>query len=113
MKRPTWRFNLALLLVLTSGIGYLVHYLIFHDKYYLFYYPIMDIAFLPIQVLLVTLPDSDLDHLSGDIRRAYGLILIEWVAYMRHLHSDYPYLFSLALRTSPFDPRADAVVGSA
>jgi hypothetical protein len=56
------------------------------------------------------LPDSDLEHLSGDIRRAYGLLLSEWLSYMKHLKSDYPYLFSLATRTNPFDTNASPVV---
>jgi hypothetical protein len=52
------------------------------------------------------LPSSDLDHLSGDIKRAYGLLIFEWIAYMRHLKAAYPYLFSLAVRTNPFNPAA-------
>jgi len=52
------------------------------------------------------LPSSDLDHLSGDIKRAYGLLIVEWIAYMRHLKETYPYLFSLAVRTNPFNPEA-------
>jgi hypothetical protein len=54
---------------------------------------------------------TDLDHLSGDIRRAYGLIIIEWLQYTEHLKADYPYLFSLAVRTNPFDPAATVQVG--
>jgi hypothetical protein len=42
-----------------------------------------------------------------DIRRAYHLLLREWLGYMAHLHADYPYLFSLAVRTNPFNPAAD------
>lgn len=57
------------------------------------------------------LPESDLEHLSGDIRRAYAIIVVEWLSYMRHLKKDYPYLFSLAARTSPFDPGARVIVG--
>ena len=56
------------------------------------------------------LPDSDYAHLLGDIKRAYGLLVFEWLEYMRHLKEDYPYLFSLALRTNPFDLDADPVV---
>lgn len=55
---------------------------------------------------LKRLPDTDYDHLSGDIRRAYVLLISEWLAYMKHLKADYPYLFSLAVRTNPFDPNA-------
>jgi hypothetical protein len=57
------------------------------------------------------LPDSDYEHLSNDIKRAYGVLVSQWLAYMRHLNRDYPYLFSLALRTNPFDKDASVVVG--
>jgi len=56
------------------------------------------------------LPDSDYEHLSGDIKRAYVLLLSEWLDYMRHLKRNYPYLFSLAMRTNPFDPAASPIV---
>jgi len=56
------------------------------------------------------LPPSDLGHLSGDIKRVYGFLIAEWLAYMKHLKDNYPYLFSLAVRTNPFDPGASAVV---
>lgn len=48
------------------------------------------------------LPQHDLDHLRGDILRAYRVLVIEWLAYMQHLQGHYPYLFSLAVRKSPF-----------
>ena len=53
---------------------------------------------------------TDYKHLSGDIKRAYIHLISEWVAYMRHLKVDYPYLFSLAVRTNPFDPDASPEV---
>ena len=56
------------------------------------------------------LPDSDYAHLSGDIRRAHQLLVREWLSHMEHLKSDYPYLFSLAVRTNPFDPNASVLV---
>jgi hypothetical protein len=56
------------------------------------------------------IPESDYNHLAGDIKRAYGYLVTEWLEYMRHLKSDYPYLFSLALRTNPFDPEASPLV---
>ena len=49
---------------------------------------------------------SDRKHLSGDVQRGYVLLIKEWLAYMAHLQTRYPYLFSLALRTNPFDPFA-------
>jgi len=59
---------------------------------------------------LGSLPQSDLEHLAGDIKRAYSSLTIQWLSYMGHLKRDYPYLFSLALRTNPFDPVASPVV---
>jgi len=56
------------------------------------------------------LPDTDYKHLSGDIKRAYVLLIFEWLSYMKHLKVDYPYLFSLAVRTNPFDPNASPEV---
>jgi hypothetical protein len=52
------------------------------------------------------LPGPDYDHLANDLKRAYSSLILEWLAYMEHLMEKYPYLFSLALRTNPFDPTA-------
>jgi voltage-gated potassium channel len=59
---------------------------------------------------LTDLPDTDYAHLSGDINRVYGLLIREWLVYMQHLKANYPYLFSLAMRTNPFDAQASAIV---
>jgi hypothetical protein len=56
------------------------------------------------------LSDTDYAHLSNDIKRAYVLLISEWLAYMKHLKDTYPYLFSLAVRTNPFDPDASIEV---
>ena len=55
---------------------------------------------------LENLPNSDHEHLAGDIKRAHQLLVNEWLDHMEHLKTDYPYLFSLAVRTNPFDPNA-------
>jgi hypothetical protein len=55
------------------------------------------------------LPEVDLQHLAQDLRRAFHLLVLEWLAYMRHLKHDYPYLFSLAIRTNPFDADASPI----
>jgi hypothetical protein len=55
---------------------------------------------------LARLSSSDREHLAGDVQRGYVLLIKEWLAYMAHLQARYPYLFSLALRTNPFDPFA-------
>lgn len=56
------------------------------------------------------LPESDYEHLTGDMQRAYAFLVSEWLAYMKHLRDNYPYLFSLSMRTNPFDPTASVVV---
>jgi hypothetical protein len=52
------------------------------------------------------LHEADIRHIVGDINRAYVLLLVQWLAYLAHLKSDYPYLYSLAVRMNPFDPDA-------
>ena len=59
---------------------------------------------------LERLPETDYQHLAGDIKRAYHLLILEWLNYMKHLKADYPYLFSLAVRTNPFDANASVEV---
>ncbi|MCK8519018.1 hypothetical protein [Methanoculleus sp. 7T] len=56
------------------------------------------------------LPESDIRHLTGDIERVYGLLVGEWLSYMEYLKRNYPYLFSLAVRSNPFDETASPVV---
>jgi len=245
MKRPGWEFNLGLFLVILSAVLYSAHYVIFHDLHHIFIYMIGDIAFVPIEVLLVTLlihrvlelrekrsrmeklnmvigaffsevgtellayfsnfdpnlddskkdlivksdwtedefdhvskslkgydytidikkidleklksfllqkrvfmmslienqnllehesftdllwatfhlteelecrkgfvglPDTDFEHLAVDTKRSYKLLVSEWLDYMEHLKINYPYLFSLAMRTNPFDEEASPIV---
>lgn len=45
---------------------------------------------------------QDRHHLEEDLKRALRQLLQEWVAYMEHLRTAYPFLFSFALRSSPF-----------
>ncbi|MDP8234706.1 MAG: hypothetical protein P9M06_07950 [Candidatus Saelkia tenebricola] len=59
---------------------------------------------------LEVLPETDYKHLSGDMKRVYNLLIAEWFDYMKHLKNDYPYLFSLAVRTNPFDENASVEV---
>jgi len=56
------------------------------------------------------LPESDMAHLRADINRSYKLLAIEWMAYMRYLSKEYPYLFHLAIRQNPFDENTDVIV---
>lgn len=55
---------------------------------------------------LDNLPDTDILHLAGDISRVLRLLTSEWISYIIYLKKNYPYLYSLAVRTSPFDPKA-------
>ena len=52
------------------------------------------------------LSNADYNHLKLDTERAYNLLIYEYIEYMEHLMNNYPYLFSLAMRTNPFDPEA-------
>lgn len=56
------------------------------------------------------LPQSDIDHINGDIKRVFGHLSREWVMYMQHLTRDYPYLFSLAVRLNPMIDSPDPAV---
>ena len=55
---------------------------------------------------LKQISDKDNKHIAGDIKRAYGLLVHDWLNYLQYLQKNYPYLFSLALRTNPFDETA-------
>ena len=144
MKRSRWRLLLGVTLIGVSILFYLLHYLIFRDARHIFICLIGDIAFLFIQVLLVTLiidevpsfrerrllmavfhlteelearsdvsalSGEDKLHIAGDMKRVYGLLTAEWFDCMRHLRDNYPYLFSFAIRTNPFDPEAVPEIG--
>jgi len=157
MKKFSWQIILGSSLILLSIILYLVHYAVFRDPHHIFIYMLGDIAFVPIEVLLVSLIVHRLlserekrtrlkkinmvigtffsemgtellksfslldprchnlrkflyEHLAGDIKRVYSLLIHEWVDYMKHLKDKYPYLFSLAMRTNPFDREASVMV---
>lgn len=59
---------------------------------------------------LVSLPAEDLQHLAGDVNRVYGLLARQWLDYMAEVKVHYPFLFSLAVRTNPFNPQASVVL---
>jgi len=67
---------------------------------------------LTFRVHLKDLPVPDSAHLSADIQRVYVLLMAEWLAYMKHLKDNYPYLFSLAVRMNPFDPNASVEISA-
>ncbi len=55
---------------------------------------------------LGNLSDYDLDHLTVDIKRVYKNLSIEWVEYMKHIQTEYPYLFLSAASNNPFESRS-------
>jgi hypothetical protein len=59
---------------------------------------------------LIGLPDKDLEHIAGDIRRLYDHLASEWLNYVQHLKSKYPFLFSLVLRTHPFQEHQSPII---
>jgi len=59
---------------------------------------------------LAGLPASDLKHIAGDLQRIQKLQGRQWLAYLEHLQREYPFLFSLAVRTNPFTPGASATI---
>ena len=60
---------------------------------------------------LSALPDNDRAHLSTDIGRVYRILVIEQLDYMViPWQLNYPYLFSPAMRTNPFDETANAII---
>jgi hypothetical protein len=59
---------------------------------------------------LIDLPDKDLEHIAGDIQRLYDHLASEWLDYVQHLKSKYPFLFSLVLRTHPFQKQQSPII---
>ena len=59
---------------------------------------------------LAAIPPSDRDHLVTDAGRVYRPLTLQWLDSMEHLKEHHPYLFSLAMRTNPFDEEASVVV---
>jgi len=53
-----------------------------------------------------TIIGPDLNHIKEDIKRCYAHFVFQWLIHMNHLKSHYPYLYSLAVRTNPFDTDA-------
>lgn len=56
------------------------------------------------------IPKMDYKHIVVDTVRAYDALVYQWIAYMSHLRKSYPYIFSLAIRTNPFDLKATPIV---
>ena len=59
---------------------------------------------------LKDLPEQDLHHLAVDIQRMYDHLSSEWLDYVQHLRSNYPFLYSLVLRIHPFQEHPSAII---
>jgi hypothetical protein len=55
MKHIQWQVLLGIFLVVLSAVLYGIHFIIFRDAHHILIYMIGDIAFVPVEVLLVTL----------------------------------------------------------
>ena len=51
---------------------------------------------------LDSLSDQDSMHLNGDLKRIYDSLFMNWLKYMKHLKTSYPFLYDYALRANPF-----------
>jgi hypothetical protein len=80
----------------------------FTDLLWAIFHLTEELAFRGIQ--LENLPESDYQHLAGDLKRAYSQITGEWMSYTEHLKGNYPFLYSLAARINPMKPGASAIV---
>jgi hypothetical protein len=59
---------------------------------------------------LENIPLADVNHIAGDIKRVHLHLCREWIHYMIHLRTNFPFLFSLAVRMNPLDSAARAVI---
>lgn len=46
--------------------------------------------------------DNDVRHLTKDVKRAYDIIVLEWIQYLIYLKDNYTYLYSSAVALNPF-----------
>ena len=65
---------------------------------------------LAVRPSMENLPNADSNQLSMDIQRVYRSLAAEWVSYVEHLKSDYPFLFPLVTRINPFKEHPSTVV---
>ncbi|MEA3223785.1 MAG: hypothetical protein U9P49_11560 [Thermodesulfobacteriota bacterium] len=56
------------------------------------------------------IPQADLAHITGDIKRVYSRLIGEWIRYCKHLQDMYPYMFSFVVRTHPLQDNPCATV---
>jgi len=56
------------------------------------------------------IPETDYKHLINDVDRVYSSLIYEWISYLHYLKNHYPYIFSLSIRTNPFNERANIYI---
>jgi len=59
---------------------------------------------------LTNLPERDTAHINEDIKRVYRQLVMQWLDYMQHLKSNYPYLYSHYIRIHPFQLHPSAII---
>ena len=60
--------------------------------------------------VLKDLPHNDSLHINVDIQRAFKFLALEWLDYMQHLKTNYPFLYSHYLRISPYQQKPSAII---
>lgn len=55
---------------------------------------------------LDNLSKKDYEHLCYDIKRIYYPLITQWLQYINHLKFNYPFIYSLVIRTNPFNENA-------
>jgi len=76
MKRFNWQIGLGIILIILSIIVYLFHYFIFRDPHHIFIYLIGDIAFVFIEVLMVTFVIHNLLNMKAKMDRLEKLNML-------------------------------------
>src|SRR4030065_1784741 len=101
-KHFRWQIIFAASLICLSAILYFIHYALYRDAHHIFLYLIGDIAFVPIEVLLVTLV---LHHLLSEREKRAKLEKLNMIvgAFFSEIGTKLLTLFS------DFDPKLDEV----
>jgi hypothetical protein len=56
---------------------------------------------------LSQLSSGDLEHTKVDLERSYKYLTLQWLSYMDYTQKHYPYFFLYAMKTNPFDEKAN------
>lgn len=54
---------------------------------------------------LEELKQYEVDHFNIDLQRVYKLLTVEWIAYMKYIKVEYPYMFLTAMVHNPYEVR--------